>query len=48
MVGKRLYKRFDPVSEGWLRTIVPTIASEMLRVNYEPDTYCARLWSKGG
>ena len=36
---KRLYGRFDPISESWLRKILPEPAGDRLRLTYDPDRY---------
>ena len=43
VAGKRLYGRFDPISESWLRTIIPAPAGETLWLSYDPDTYRGNL-----
>lgn len=39
VAGKRLYGRFDPISESWLRTILPPPVGETLELAFDPDTY---------
>ena len=39
LAKKRLYGRFDPISESWLRTIVPAPVGKTLRLSYDPDMY---------
>ena len=36
---KRLYGRFEPMAECWLRKILPVPAGEILRLGYDPDRY---------
>jgi len=43
VAGKRLYGRFDPISESWLRTIVPTPAGETFQLSFDPDAYRVTL-----
>ncbi len=37
--GKQLYGRFDPISESWLRTALPTPPGAALQLAYDRGTY---------
>ena len=37
--SKRLYGRFEPISESWLRTLLPEPAGKTFRLTYDPDIY---------
>lgn len=39
LAGQRLYGRFEPISESWLRIITPPPAGEMIRLTFDPDEY---------